>query len=159
MTDKISLSTIKPNKDNPRQISGEALEKLKSSINRDPAFMTLRPIVTDERGVILGGNMRYRACVALGMSEVPAAWVVKAADLTQEQKQRFILVDNAPSGMSGEWDFDMLANLWDTEDLLDIGFTPGELGIDISLPAVAGNGLKGEPCECPVCGNKHNVTI
>ena len=159
MADKIKLSEIKPNKDNPRQIAAEALDKLKASITRDPAFMTLRPIVVDEAGIILGGNMRYRACVALGMKEVPATWVIKAADLTDEQKKRFVLVDNAPSGMSGEWDWDSLSNLWDTSDLLDIGFTPGELGIDISLPTETDNGLKGEPCECPVCGNKHNVTI
>jgi len=132
--DRINLSEIKPNPDNPRQISAAQLSKLVESIKRDPAFMTLRPIVVDENGVILGGNMRYRACLEAGMKDIPASWVIKAADLTPEQARRFILVDNAPTGMSGEWDYDSLSNLWDTDDLLDIGFTPGELGMGFELP-------------------------
>lgn len=104
----IQLSTIKGNPRNPRKISGEQLDKLCESIKRDPQFMKLRPIVVDGEGMILGGNQRYTACKKLGMREVPKEWIVKAGDLSEEQRKRFILVDNAPEGMTGDWDFEML---------------------------------------------------
>jgi len=82
------------------------------------------------------------------MTEVPADWIVKAADLTQEQKQRFILVDNAPTGMSGEWDYDSLANLWDVSDLVSLGFEPGELGLgDLGEPLSPEFGSDGDVSE------------
>ena len=90
----ISLATIKPNPDNPRQITEAQFAKLKESIARDQKFMPLRPIITDADGVILGGNMRYRACVALGLKDVPASWVRRADDLTEDEKKRFVVLDN-----------------------------------------------------------------
>jgi DNA modification methylase len=107
LIDKIMLY---PN--NPRKISASAMALLKESIRRDPAFMRLRPIVVDKNGVILGGNQRYRAICELGMSEIPDEWVVRADDLTDEQRRRFVIVDNAPEGMSGEWDTELLAVDW-----------------------------------------------
>jgi len=97
----IRLDSIKENKRNPRKISDLAMEKLCESIKRDPEFMVLRPIVIDKDNVILGGNQRYKACLKIGKTEVPDNWVVKAENLTPEQKKRFILVDNAPEGMAG----------------------------------------------------------
>ena len=71
----MKLSDIRPLDRNPRKITPGAFKKLCDSIARDPEFMRLRPIVTDEKGVIIGGNQRYRACMELGMKEVPDAWV------------------------------------------------------------------------------------
>lgn len=118
----MKVTDIRPNPKNPRHIDDEALDRLKNSIRRDPQFMELRPIVVDVDGMILGGNMRYRAIQGLGMTEIPDGWVVRADSLTPEQQRRFILVDNAPDGMSGSWDDDMLKDGWSEDELKDLGF-------------------------------------
>lgn len=118
----IKLNTLKANSRNPRTITADALRKLCESISRDPAFMELRPIVIDDEGVILGGNQRFRACQQLGMTEVPASWVKTAAGMTDEQRRRFVLVDNAPEGMAGQWDLELLTADWHLPDLETLGF-------------------------------------
>ncbi|HRS81424.1 MAG TPA: DNA modification methylase [Thermotogota bacterium] len=129
----MNLSDIKANSKNPRIIKDEAFKKLCESIKRDPEFMTLRPIVVDDEGIILGGNMRYRAIKELGMKDVPDGWIVKASNLTAEQRKRFILVDNAPRGMAGDWDFDMLANEWELSELKALGFDLADFGMDLDM--------------------------
>ena len=118
----IDLESLKPNDRNPRKIADSALEKLCESIKRDPQFMELRPIVVDEERRILGGNQRYRACLALGKKAIPESWVRVAAGLTKKQRDRFILIDNAPEGAAGYWDFDMLQEEWKIADLEALGF-------------------------------------
>jgi len=125
----MDIRKIKPSETNPRKIKPEALAKLVESIRRDPEFMALRPIVVDESGVILGGNQRYRAILEMGLKEIPDVWVVAASDLTDDQRRRFILVDNAPGGMAGEWDIDLLANEWDIPELESLGFSLEALGL------------------------------
>lgn len=107
---------------NPRTIAPEAMERLKASIQRDPEFMRLRPIVVGADGIVIGGNQRLRACAELGIDPLPDGWVVRADSLTDEQRRRFILVDNAPEGMSGAWDFERLAADWDLSELGELGF-------------------------------------
>lgn len=108
---------------NPRTIAPEAMERLKASISRDPEFMRLRPIVVGPDGIVIGGNQRLRACAELGIDPLPDGWVVRADALTDEQRRRFILVDNAPEGMSGAWDFERLAADFADLDLGAIGFS------------------------------------
>ena len=122
------IDAIRPHPRNPRRIAQEALAKLCESIQRDPEFMRLRPIVVDAEGQILGGNQRWKACKALGFAELPDGWVVKADDLTDEQRRRFILVDNAPEGMAGGWDFDLLKTEWKLPELKELGFDMADLG-------------------------------
>lgn len=117
----ISLSSITLNDRNPRTIKGDAFDRLCESIKRDPQFMVLRPIVVDADGIIIGGNQRYLACKKLGMKDVPASWVARADDLTPEQRKRFIAVDNAPAGIAGEWDIDILAADYEFEELEIVG--------------------------------------
>src|SRR5690606_621791 len=78
----------------------------------------LRPMVVDEAGYVLGGNMRLRALQDLGYKEVPDNWVKKANELTEEEKRRFIIADNVGFG---EWDWHALVNEWDTQLLQDWG--------------------------------------
>jgi len=155
----IKLSKLKPRENNPRTISEEAMSKLCDSIQRDPDFMVLRPIVYDpENGnEILGGNMRYRACVLLGMEEIPDDWTKSAKGLTEEQKRRFVIVDNAPSGMAGRWDWDLLANEFDVAELTDWGFLEAELGVcDFELPSdnkdIDEDEMSKTENKCPKCG-------
>jgi len=110
----LKLSEILPNPENPRVLRDEKFAKLKQSIQEFPKMMSLRPIVIDNMGMILGGNMRYRALQDLGFKEIPDNWVKRAEELTAEEKRRFIIADNVGFG---EWDWDELSNNWDVEDL------------------------------------------
>ena len=114
----MKLKTIKPNKANPRVIRDAKFEKLKNSIRDFPAMMALRPIVVDETNTVLGGNMRLKALQDLGYTEIPDDWVKKADELTEEEKKRFIVADNVGFG---EWDWEALANEWDTGQLEEWG--------------------------------------
>ena len=138
---RVKLSQLTPNDKNPRRIHGAAFDKLCESIERDPEFMVLRPIVVDENNVILGGNQRYEACVALGKDVIPGSWVKVVSGLTDEQKKRFILVDNAPDGMAGEWDDAILADQWTSEDLERVGFDLYSLGL-LEYPEAADDPLE-----------------
>jgi len=111
----MKLSEIKPNPKNPRVIKDDKFKKLKKSIQDFPQMLELREIVVDENMVILGGNMRYKALLDLGITEAP---VKVAKGLTEAQKDEFIAKDNIGFG---EWDWDLLANEWDTDLLVDWG--------------------------------------
>jgi hypothetical protein len=111
---------------NPRLIRDAKFQKLCDSIRENPEFMPARPIVIDEAGTILGGNMRYRACEALGMADIPDAWVQRVTGWTEEKKRRFIILDNRGFG---EDDMDILANEWDMDELIAAGFDEKELGV------------------------------
>jgi len=141
----IKLNTLKPNKRNPRKIQSDALTKLCESIKRDPQFMELRPIVIDEDRMILGGNQRFRACQQLGMKEVPASWVKTATGLTEEQRKRFILVDNAPEGMAGEWDLEILTAEWQMPELGDLGFDHGSIMAELNVDLPTNEDVDAEP--------------
>ena len=110
----IPISSIQTNPNNPRKITAAQVEKLKKSISEFSAMMELRPIIIDEQRIVLGGNMRLLSLIQLGYTEIPESWVKQAADLTDEEKQRFIIADNVGFG---EWDWEALANEWDTADL------------------------------------------
>ena len=112
---KVKISDIKTNPKNPRLIKDDKFRKLVKSIQEFPQMLELRPIVVDENNIVLGGNMRLKACIEVGLKEV---FIVKAEDLTEQQKDEFIVKDNVGFG---EWDWDILANEWDTEKLTDWG--------------------------------------
>jgi hypothetical protein len=128
------ISSIKANPNNPRLIKDDKFHKLVKSIQEFPEMLKLRPIVINEDMVVLGGNMRLKACKEAGLKEVP---VILAADLTEEQQREFIIKDNVGFG---EWDWGMVANEWNTEDIQNWGLDiPGfdnvdDLGDNFSLP-------------------------
>ena len=107
----VNIQQIIPNSDNPRLVNTAKFEKLKESIKNLPQMLELRPIVVDSNNIILGGNMRYKALVVLGYKEV---YIIQAGNLTDEQKKEFIVKDNLNYG---DWDYDILANAWDSYDL------------------------------------------
>lgn len=134
----IRLSDLKLNEANPRVIKDDKFKKLVESIKSFPQMMELRPIVVDESNVIQGGNMRYRALVELGYKEVQEAWVKQGKDLTPEQWREFVIKDNVGFG---EWDFEMLANEWNADELQEWGMdlpgstlSPDDFGEGFSLP-------------------------
>ncbi len=135
LTQKVKINSVKSNPNNPRLIKDEKFKKLVKSIREFPQMLELRPIVVDENNIVLGGNMRLKACIEVGLKEV---YIVKAEDLTEQQKNEFIVKDNVGFG---EWDWDILANEWDAEQLTDWGLDlpiyfndSDELGTEFSLP-------------------------
>jgi len=121
---KVKINAIKTNPKNPRLIKDDKFKKLVKSIQEFPQMLELRPIVVDENNIILGGNMRYKACIEAGLKEI---YILKAEDLTEQQKDEFIVKDNVGFG---EWDWDILANEWDTDKLTDWGL---DLPLDVSV--------------------------
>ncbi len=130
-TQKVKLSEIKRNPDNPRLIKDNKYKKLVTSIIEFPEMLEIRPIVVNDDMVVLGGNMRLKACQEAKLREVP---IIKASKLTAEQQREFIVKDNVGFG---EWDWDMVANEWDAEKVqewgLDLPFTEEDI-IEMNNP-------------------------
>lgn len=115
---KVKLSEIKNNPNNPRILKDDKFAKLVKSIKEFPKMLEIRPIVVNSDMIVLGGNMRLKACKEAGLKEVP---IVLADDLTEDEQKQFIIKDNVGFG---EWDWEMLANEWEA-DLLE------EWGLDV----------------------------
>lgn len=121
-TVSLPLSSIEPNRGqieglpkNPRMLRDAKFAALKKSIEDDPDMLALRELLVYPHGgkyVIIGGNMRYRALKDLGYKEAPCK--VIPAGTSVETLRAYTIKDN---GAFGEWDFDMLANEWDANDL------------------------------------------
>lgn len=117
MIQSVDIKSLKVNTNNPRVIKDDKFKLLVKSIKEFPEMLELRPIVINSDNVILGGNMRYRACVDAGITHVPVIY----ADTLDEQKQKeFIIKDNSSYG---EWNWDLLANEWDVDNLKDWGLS------------------------------------
>ena len=112
---KIEIDKIKPNPENPRIIKDYKFKKLVMSITNFPEMLEKRPIVVDENMIVLGGNMRLKACQEAGLKKID---VIIAEGWSEKQKKEFIIKDNSNFG---EWDWDVLANQWDTDKLKDWG--------------------------------------
>jgi hypothetical protein len=106
----IATSKLKTNPNNPRSIRKDQLQKLVKSLREFPEMLEARPIVVDPDFVVLGGNMRLKAAQEAGLKEVP----VYVASWEEAKHKEFIIKDNLAFG---EWDWDMLANEWDAEEL------------------------------------------
>jgi DNA modification methylase len=112
---KVSIKDIKPNPNNPRLVKDDKFKKLVQSIKDFPQMLDIRPIVVNKDMIVLGGNMRLKACKEAGLKEIP---IIKAEDLTEEQQREFIIKDNVGYG---EWDWELIANEWDAAQLNDWG--------------------------------------
>ena len=123
-TEKVKIGKIKNNPNNPRLIKDDKFKKLVKSIKEFPEMLEIRPIVVDKDNIVLGGNMRLRACQEAGLKEV---YILQADKLTEKQQREFIIKDNVGFG---EWDWDDLANEWDVDELEDWGL---DLPVDLSV--------------------------
>jgi site-specific DNA-methyltransferase (adenine-specific) len=104
------IQNVKLNPNNPRLIKDDKFKKLVQSIKDFPEMLNIRPIVVNKDMIILGGNMRYKACKEAGLKEIP----IIVTDLTEDQQREFLIKDNTSGG---EWDWEVLANEWDSEEL------------------------------------------
>jgi ParB-like chromosome segregation protein Spo0J len=125
----VNINEVKPNPKNPRIIKDGKFQKLVKSIQEFPDMLNKRPLIVftdvDNKYVVLGGNMRLKACKEIGLKEIP---IIVADEWTEEQKNEFLIKDNVGFG---EWDWDSLANEWDTEKLDDWGLNVPEFSTDI----------------------------
>jgi hypothetical protein len=141
----MNINEIKPNPNNPRKIDGDDFAKLVKSIQDDQKLLEAKPLIIDENNVILGGNQRYRACLELGIQDVPT---IKMANLTEKEKQKLLVIDNTHYG---KWDMDMLANDgWEIGDLDEWGVNVDFLVPTNDEPKAIDNTKKGTIC--PNCG-------
>jgi DNA modification methylase len=124
MKQKIDIQKVIPNKNNPRFINDSKFDRLVKSIKDFPEMLEKRPIVIDENYMVLGGNMRLKACKKAGLKEI---WIDQVKDWSEEKKNEFIIKDN--SGF-GEWDWDILLNEWEAKDLYDWGLDIPEIPLE-----------------------------
>ena len=120
----IQISKIKLNPNNPRLIKDDKFTKLVQSIKDFPEMLNIRPIVVNEDMIILGGNMRFKACKEAGLKEVP---IIKASGLSTEKQREFLIKDNLSGG---EWDWTLLQE-WDSLELGDWGLDMPSFAADV----------------------------
>jgi hypothetical protein len=112
------LKDIKLLGNNPRTISERDFGILCKSITDNPDYFKARPLILSNRTgelVVIAGNQRYKAAEHLGLKEVPTYLM---ENLTEDKEREIIIRDNVSNG---KWDFDLLANQWDTQELEDWG--------------------------------------
>lgn len=123
----MNISKIQPNKGqieglpaNPRIIKDERYQRLKQSIQEDPEMLELRELLVyplNNEYIIIGGNMRYEALKELGIEEVPVKIIPKETSV--EKLKAITIKDNIAYG---QWDFDLIGNEWNIEELNEWGF-------------------------------------
>ena len=121
----VKITEVKVNPNNPRLIKDDKFKKLVRSIKDFPEMLNIRPIVVNSDMIVLGGNMRLKACKEAGLKEVP---IIVADNLTEEQQREFLIKDNTSGG---EWDWEMIANEWNAEQLGDWGLDVWEQPADV----------------------------
>jgi hypothetical protein len=135
---KISIDKILINPNNPRLIKDDKFKKLCKSIQEFPEMLELRPIVVNKDMIVLGGNMRLKACQEIGLTEVP---IIVAENLTEEQQREFLIKDNVSGG---EWDWDILANEWEVEQLEEWGLDVWQKPTDVDYSILDEEDLSGQ---------------
>jgi DNA modification methylase len=128
-TQKVKISEVKMNPNNPRLIKDDKFAKLVRSIKEFPKMLEIRPIVVNADMIVLGGNMRLKACKEAGLKEVT---IIFADDLTEDEQKQFIIKDNVGFG---EWDWEQLANEWDADNLEDWGLDIPDFEVKEELSA------------------------
>ena len=121
----LNVGQVKGLAKNPRLIRGEKFDKLVKSIKEFPEMLELRPIVVDENMVVLGGNMRLKACNEAGLTEIP---ILEAKNLTIEQKNEFLIKDNVGFG---DWEWELIGNEWKSEQLEEWGLEVWQQETDV----------------------------
>ena len=145
-TEVVKISEVKANPSNPRVIKNDKFKKLVNSIKEFPQMLEIRPIVVNEENIVLGGNMRLKACKEAGLKEVH---IIKASNLTEEQQREFIVKDNVGFG---DWDWDLLANDWDVDKL-------DEWGLDLPTDVFATEELEAEEDDFDVTLPEEPITV
>lgn len=116
----VDLSYLKNHARNARKLSKHDADHLEKSIE---SFGLCEPIVANTDGTIIGGHQRARTLKKLKHKTAEVYFPENPLSDQQVDELNIRLNRNA-----GEWDFDMLANAWDSDDLLDWGFDTSDFG-------------------------------
>jgi len=119
----VDIGELQKNEKNPRRISKDQANRLRTSLEK---FGACQPIVINKDKTIIGGHQRYEIFKRLGYKSVEV--YVPETDLSEEEEKELMVLLNK---ISGDWDSDILANNWSVESLLEYGFLPKEIGIDL----------------------------
>jgi len=155
--EKVDIGLVKPNPNNPRVIKNNRFQLLVRSIKEFPQMLEIRPIVVNDDMVVLGGNMRLRACKDAGLTEI---FIIKASDLSEQQQNEFVIKDNVEFG---EWDIDILANNFERDVLLQYGILEKEISDGVDEYTKEFDTITNEDAELPIVPrfneSYHSVTI
>lgn len=119
----VALEELQEWAENPRTISAEDFEQLKSSLLADPELLDARPLIALPDGTVIAGNMRLRALRDLGQEET----IVHVIDAEQQRAREIAMRDN---NQFGEWSTDALAAM--IAELSEEGTNPLSLGFDLA---------------------------
>jgi ParB-like chromosome segregation protein Spo0J len=150
----IEIKKLKLCQKNPRKITKDDLDKLCDSLINDPGFLKNRPILVNQVDGVLNvyaGNQRVQAAKKLKWKEVPC---IIEENLSEELIKQRILKDNRHSGI---WDYDILAGDYDLEMLVECGFTPEELHLNLTPQEIESEDKEEKEKkkkECPNCGHE-----
>ncbi len=123
----IDINDLNENPNNPRVIEDRDFAALCESIKSFPKMLELRPIVVNDEMVPLGGNMRLRACKTVGLEKIP---ILMASELTEAEQRQFVITDNVNRG---KWDWEILRDEWDVQELATWGVDIPELTTDVDI--------------------------
>lgn len=151
----IDTALLKIHDRNPRKIDDADFDVLKKSITDNPEYFQVRPILATPDMVVFAGNMRLRAALALGLDQVPVAFL----DIPVEKQRELMIRDNVSNG---KWDADILSADFELAELQGWGYDPVAFGFKSDFqPAAADTRLdEAQKWEytCPDCNNKHIFT-
>ena len=134
--ERVELSALRENPDNPQTVTEDEFGKLRDSMRRIHGFLRTRPLLVEEDGTIKCGNKRFRALVRNGVKVVPADYVRRLSDYTPEEVREFILQDNL---QRGDWDVDKLLAQYSADELKALGG-----GFDELIAEFAARGAESE---------------
>lgn len=134
----MKLSLLRLNPTNPRYIKDDKFKSLVKSLKELPVMTELREVIVDENNVIIGGNMRYRAALEAGWTEIPTKIFthdlakrnneLTGQNKTYEEYVKEIIVKDNISG--GDWDWDLLSEQYEKEELEEWGMDVDKWGED-----------------------------
>ena len=119
--EKVKIHDLNPAEYNPRKMTLKQYEDLKNSLEK---FGCVDPININSDNTIVGGHQRVRIMVELGATQVP---VVRVNLSKEDEKELNVRLNKN----TGEFDFDIMADNFDIEDLLEWGFKHIDLGLNI----------------------------
>jgi len=124
----MEVNKLKKNKDNPRITQDSDIESLAKSIKGFPEMMKVRPIIINEKNVVLAGNTRLDAIKSLGMKNIPDEWVKKLGNVGRDKEVEFIVKDNTHKGA---WNAEIIDEFYQDVDLENAGISVFDSGDDL----------------------------
>ena len=141
--EKRKLADLKPHPKNPRQFTEKGMKDLENSIN---SIGFMQPININQDGLILSGHARTMKLKEMGETEVDV--YVPDRMLTPKQEEEVLVRANANT--AGQWDWDLLANNFQLEEINDWGLEVPDMNIEVEELEAKEDNFDGEPPAEPI---------